>query len=128
MALRIHALYEGIVVAALRAVRGRFPGPGAGKGAHQQSHAGAHPGALVSTRRCTCHGAHGRAHGSTEHAAVDGDLVGRRPADLLEGILSANGIIGAELIEILVSAGHHHDARSGRHGGARAQYQERRQG
>jgi len=82
----------------------------------------------MSTHRGASRGTHNGTHGSAFHAAVDGDLIGISPADLLERILSANRIIRAELIEILAGAGHHQDARSVRHGRARAQYQEHRHG
>jgi hypothetical protein len=103
-------------------MRGCIAGAGARDTARQQSHPGTDPCTLTSTHRRAGHGAHGRANGGTFHAAVDCRLVGRRAADLAEGVLPAFGIIGTELIEVLAGPGHRHDTRSGRDGRTRAEH------
>jgi hypothetical protein len=68
------------------------------------------------------------ANRGTFHAAFDGRLVSCRAADLLKRELPAIGIVAAELVETLACPGHHHDARSGRDGCARAEHQQRYKG
>jgi hypothetical protein len=91
---------------------------GAGQATDQKPRARTHAGAFVPSDCRAGGGAHRRADHGAGHAALLGSLAGCYATDACERIVPALDIVGAKAVKAFARAGQHHDAGTGRHGGA----------
>src|SRR6266581_5470937 len=101
VALCIHALDVGVVVAPLEPVRGGFSSACPGRRADEEPAAGAGCCAASAAERGTRGGAYDGAHRRALRCAVRGYVRRRFPPDLEVGELAALDVVVAELVEAL---------------------------
>src|SRR5258706_12206307 len=111
MPLRVHALLECIIVAALGSVGRSLGRTGACSSADRQAGCGTDARSTgVAANRRAGRGANQRSKNGASRTAVGNGLIGGGAADLVVRIVTALIVIGAELVERPAVARQHHEA------------------
>ncbi len=113
MPFGVHALNVRVVVLPLCAIGRLLGAVGADNAAEDQPRAGADPGALLTADGSACCGTNDGADCGAANGRLLSALLGRTAACLFNGVLAADGVIHAEIIEAAATARQHHDRRAG---------------